>query len=107
MRAPHSQAVAAAEAYIRAHSLEDVQVEVETRTLDELQQVRVCCALACHGWLPLLVLSRAEAVGAHNTHAHWLNLTATRLRCPDLTAATAPDSCWPWWALAPRRTSHA
>jgi hypothetical protein len=34
------QAVAAAEAYIQQHGLDDVQVEVETRTLGELQEVR-------------------------------------------------------------------
>jgi hypothetical protein len=32
--------VAAAEAYIQQHGLHDVQVEVETRTLQELQEVR-------------------------------------------------------------------
>jgi hypothetical protein len=33
------QAVAAAEAYIQQHGLDDVQIEVETRTLDELREV--------------------------------------------------------------------
>jgi hypothetical protein len=33
------QAVAAAEAYIQQQGLDDVQVEVETRTLDELREV--------------------------------------------------------------------
>jgi hypothetical protein len=35
-----SQAVAAAEAYIQQHGLHDVQVEVETSSLDQVQQVR-------------------------------------------------------------------
>lgn len=35
------QAVAAAEAYIKQHGLDDVQIEVETRTLEELQEVGV------------------------------------------------------------------
>lgn len=33
------QAVAAAEAYIQQHGLDDVQIEVETRTMDELREV--------------------------------------------------------------------
>lgn len=36
---PHRQAVAAAEAYIQQHGLDDVQIEVETRTMEELQEV--------------------------------------------------------------------
>lgn len=38
-RATPRQAVAAAEAYIQQHGLDDVQVEVETRNLQELQEV--------------------------------------------------------------------
>jgi hypothetical protein len=34
-----SQAVAAAEAYIQQHSLNDVQVEVETSSMEQVQQV--------------------------------------------------------------------
>lgn len=46
---PCSQAVAAAESFIQQQGLSDVQVEVETRTQDELQQVRahVCVQAEC------------------------------------------------------------
>lgn len=49
-----SQAIAAAESYIQQHKLQDVEIEVETSNLDEVQQVSTYDYIfmcTCEGWV--------------------------------------------------------
>jgi hypothetical protein len=75
--------VAAAEAYIQQHQLDGVQVEVETRTLEELQQVRLGTAAvhvrrpwqrmpqACIGRLWRVRCAPARCSQQHTALATW------------------------------------